>query len=176
MALSFREILTEEHICRLAPPIQGAESRTILEELGTVNGWQRGLDLPPEIKAQQRAAYQSADGVRFTLENVLTSRPGTLNEEVMNQCIQDSMRGNEAATAAWPDYASAEDYGELEEKIKVPVLVLRGDRDFERHIVRQLGTKLGWIHKTIEDCGHLIPLEKPKCLAKEILKFVERAS
>ncbi|KAI1750330.1 alpha/beta-hydrolase [Xylaria castorea] len=135
-----------------------------------------GLDFPPEIKAQQRAAYQSVDGVRHALENVLTARPGTLDEEAMSQCIQDSMRGNKAATAAWPDYASVEDYKELEKKIKVPVLVLRGDRDFERDLVGQLGAKLGWIHETIEDCGHLIPLEKPECLTEEILKFVERIS
>lgn len=135
-----------------------------------------GLDFPPEIKAKQRAAYQSAEGVRFALENVLTARPGTLDEEAMNQCIQDSLRGNEAATAAWPDYASAEDYGELEGKIKVPVLVLRGDKDFERDLVGQLGAELGWTHKTIEDCGHLIPLENSECLSEEILRFVKSVS
>ncbi|TRX92091.1 hypothetical protein FHL15_006958 [Xylaria flabelliformis] len=135
-----------------------------------------GLDFPPEAKAQQRAAYQSADGVRFVLENVLTARPGTLEEVAMNQCIRDSMRGNEAATAAWPDYACAEDYGDLEDKIKVPVLVLRGDKDFERDLVGQLGAKLNWIHKTIEDCGHLIPLEKPERLAEEMMRFVKQVS
>ncbi|KAI0860809.1 alpha/beta-hydrolase [Xylaria cubensis] len=135
-----------------------------------------GLDFPPEAKAQQRAAYQSADGVRFALENVLTACPGTLDEEAKSQCIRDSMRGNEAATAAWPDYASAEDYGGLEDKIKVPVLVLRGDKDFERDLVEPLDTKLGWIHKTIEDCGHLIPLEQPERLVKEMLMFVQTLS
>ncbi|KAI1734090.1 alpha/beta-hydrolase [Xylaria scruposa] len=132
-----------------------------------------GLDFPPEVKLQQRAAYQSAGGVRFALENVLTASPGTLDEEAMSQCIRDSMRGNEAATAAWPDYASSEDYGDLENKIKVPVLVLRGGKDFERDLVGQLGAELGWINKAIEDCGHLIPLERPEWLAEEILKFVK---
>ncbi|KAI0448491.1 alpha/beta-hydrolase [Xylaria acuta] len=135
-----------------------------------------GLDFPPDVKAQQQAAYQSADGVRFALENVLTARPGALDEGTINQCIEDSMRGNEAATAAWPDYVSSEDYGGMEEKIKVPVLVLRGDKDFERDMVGQLGAKLGWIHKMVEDCGHLIPLEKPECVAEEILRFTETLS
>ncbi|KAI3324068.1 alpha/beta-hydrolase [Xylariaceae sp. AK1471] len=133
----------------------------------------RGLNFPPDVKAQQRAAYQSAEGVRFVLENVLTARPGTLDREIMDQCVRDSMRGNEAATAAWPDYASAEDYEELEEKIRVPVLVLRGDKDFERDVVGEMGAELGWVQKTIEDCGHLFPLEKPKRLSDEIMQFVQ---
>ncbi|KAI8626022.1 alpha/beta-hydrolase [Xylariaceae sp. FL1651] len=107
------------------------------------------------------------------LHHVLTARPGTLDHGVVDQCVHDSMRGNEAATAAWPDYASAEDYGDLEGKIQVPVLVLRGDRDFERDIVGEMGGKHGWVQKTVEDCGHLMPLEQPTRLADEILRFVE---
>ncbi|KAI0399139.1 alpha/beta-hydrolase [Xylaria palmicola] len=136
----------------------------------------RGLDFPPDIREQQRMAYQSEEGVRFALENILSARPGTLGKGVMDQCILDSMRGNEAATTAWPDYAAAEDFSELEEEIRVPVLVLRGDRDFEGDMVGQLGAELGWVQKTIEDCGHLIPLEKPECLARDIKEFVERLS
>ncbi|GAW20393.1 hypothetical protein ANO14919_098990 [Xylariales sp. No.14919] len=135
-----------------------------------------GVDFPPDAKAQQRAAYQSADGVRFVLDNVLTAGPGTLGSEVVDQCVQDSMRGNEAANAAWPDYASAESHGDLEEKIRALVLVLRGDKDFERDLVGVLGAKLGWAQKTVEDCGHLIPLEKPEYLADEILQFIQRVS
>ncbi|RWA04908.1 hypothetical protein EKO27_g10197 [Xylaria grammica] len=116
-----------------------------------------GVDFPPDAKAQQRAVYQSADGVRFVLDN-------------------DSMRGNEAATAAWADYASAENHGDLEEKIQAPVLVLRGDKDFERDLVGELGAKLGWAQKTVGDCGHLIPLERPERLADEILQFIRTVS
>ncbi|KAI0812917.1 alpha/beta-hydrolase [Xylaria sp. FL0064] len=135
-----------------------------------------GMELPPDKKAEQRAAYQSEDGVRFVLENVLTAGPGTLDKEAMDQCIRDSMRGNEAATAAWPDYASAENHGDLEGKIQVPVLVLRGDKDFERGLFEELGTDLGWTQKTIQDCGHLVPLEKPEYLADEIRRFVDGLS
>ncbi|KAI1303842.1 alpha/beta-hydrolase [Xylaria venustula] len=131
-----------------------------------------GLNLPPEAKKQQRAAYQSEEALRFVLENVLTAGLGTLDSKDMNRCIQDSMRGNEAATAAWPEYASAENLGELEERIQVPVLVLRGDKDFEKDLVGRLGENLGWIQSSVEECGHLIPLEKPKRLADEIRYFV----
>ncbi|KAI0424702.1 alpha/beta-hydrolase [Xylaria sp. FL1042] len=135
-----------------------------------------GMELPPDKKAEQRSAYQSEDGVRFVLENVLTAGPGTLDSEAMDQCIRDSMRGNEAATAAWPDYASAERYEELEKKIKVPVLVLRGDKDFERDLFGELGAELGWAQKKIQNCGHLVPLEKPEYLADEILRFIDELS
>jgi pimeloyl-ACP methyl ester carboxylesterase len=137
----------------------------------------RGLHFPADVKAQQRAAYQSAEGVRFALDHVLTARPSTLDEETAAQCVRDSMSGNEAATAAWPDYASAEDFGDLEARIAVPVLVLRGDADFERDLVGEMGAgRPGWTRKTVEDCGHLVPLEKPEWLAEEILRFVERLS
>ncbi|KAL9096483.1 MAG: hypothetical protein Q9165_001480 [Trypethelium subeluteriae] len=136
----------------------------------------RGLSLPPEAQAQQRAAYQSAEGVRFVLDNVLTAGPGTLGQDVVEQCVRDSMRGNEGATAAWPEYAAGEEYGALQERVSVPVVVLRGDRDFEREVVGELGTEQGWVNRVVEDCGHLIPLEKPERLGKELLDFVERVS
>ncbi|KAI3333504.1 hypothetical protein F4824DRAFT_471876 [Ustulina deusta] len=79
-----------------------------------------------------------------------------------DQCVRDSTGSNEAATAAWPDYASTERDGELEEKIRVTVLVLRGDEDFERDLLGELGAKLRWAQKSIQDCRHLIPLEKRK--------------
>ncbi|KAF2237387.1 alpha/beta-hydrolase [Viridothelium virens] len=135
-----------------------------------------GLSLPPEAKAQQRAAYQSAEGVRFVLDNVLTAGPGTLGKDVVEQCVRDSMRGNEVATAAWPEYAAGEEYAELQEGVRVPVVVLRGDKDFEREVVGELGVEQGWVNRTVEDCGHLIPLEKPERLGKEVLDFVERIS
>jgi len=135
-----------------------------------------GLKFPEAVKKQQREAYKSASSVRFVLENVLVAGPGSLSDEDLQQCVRDSMRGNEEATAAWPEYACEEDFGELEEKLtgeKLPVVVLRGDRDFERDLVGDMGKERGWVRRTVRDCGHLIPLEQPKILADEIAKFVE---
>ncbi|KAI1324747.1 alpha/beta-hydrolase [Xylariaceae sp. FL0255] len=133
----------------------------------------RGIELPPEAKAQQKVAYQSDEGVVFVLDNVLTAKPGTLSPDVMRRCIADSRCGNPAATVAWPTYGAAEDYVALKKQISVPVLVLRGDRDFEREIVGELGVGKGWINKVVEGCGHLIPLEKPARLGEEIEAFLE---
>ncbi|KAI1368125.1 alpha/beta-hydrolase [Xylaria arbuscula] len=135
-----------------------------------------GLDFPADARAQQRAAYQSAEGVRFVLDHVLTAGPGCLSEEVKSQCVRDSMSGNEGATAAWPEYACAENYGDLEGDIGVPVIVLRGDKDFERSLLGkdEVGAERGWENRVVEGCGHLVPLEKPRWLAGEISRFVQR--
>jgi 3-oxoadipate enol-lactonase len=133
----------------------------------------RGLELPEKAREQQRAAYQTAEGVEFVLNNVLTAAPGTLAEEVIADCVRDSLRGNEWAKMSWPDYALGEDYGDLMDKIEVPVLVLRGDLDFERDMVGSLGVDSGWINKDVKKCGHLIPLEQPMQLGREILAFVQ---
>lgn len=131
----------------------------------------RGLQLPPEAKQQQRTAYQKAESVEFVLNNVLTAGPGTLSTEVTEQCVRDSLRGNDYAKTAWPDYGMEQDYGELVGEINVPVLALRGDKDFERDTVGLLGVQQGWSNKTVENCGHLIPLEQPEKLAEELFKF-----
>lgn len=136
----------------------------------------RGLDLPAEAKRQQAAAYQSAEGAQFVLNHVLTAGPGTLTEDEMVTCVGDSLRGNEWAKKAWPEYASGEDYEDLMDRIGVPTLVLRGDKDFERNIVGSMGLNLGWVNREVENCGHLIPLEQPKILGKEILAFLQQIS
>jgi pimeloyl-ACP methyl ester carboxylesterase len=135
-----------------------------------------GLKFPEDAKKQQLEAYKSASNVRFVVENVLTAGPGSLSDEDLQQCVHDSMRSNEEAAAAWPEYACEENFGELEEGLtngKVPVLVLRGDKDFERDLVGDMGTAKGWVARTVRDCGHLIPLERPEILSDEIAKFVE---
>lgn len=136
----------------------------------------RGLELPAEAKRQQLAAYQSPESAEFVLNNVLTAGPGTLGEEVMAACVRDSLRGNEWATRAWPEYALGEDFGELLGGIQVPVVVLRGDGDFEREIVGELGVEAGWVNRVVEGCGHLVPLERPVQLGEMLLEFVGQIS
>ncbi|KAL9091155.1 MAG: hypothetical protein Q9159_001572 [Coniocarpon cinnabarinum] len=133
-----------------------------------------GLQLPDQAKEQQRSAYQTREAVEYVLNSVLLARPGMLSAETTEQCIQDSLRGNQHAKDAWPNYAMAEDFGELVNRIKIPVLVLRGDGDFERNMVGALGVEQGWTNKTVEECGHLVPLEQPRTLANELIQFVER--
>lgn len=44
------------------------------------------------------------------VDNVLMAGLGTLGKKVVEQCIRDSIRRNESATAAWPDYVAKEAY------------------------------------------------------------------
>ena len=70
-----------------------------------------------------------------------------------------------------------EDYDEVSASIEVPVLVVAGelDRLFDLGMVEE---EVHWRNRggtlvVIEECGHLIPLEKPGVLAGEIEKFVD---
>lgn len=93
------------------------------------------LLLPPEMREQQKAAYESAESVRWSVNNVLTN-PENLNQEDMEMVIRDSLRGNEAAKTAWPMYGMAEDVSEglkealeLVDKEKLRVSILVGESD-----------------------------------------------
>lgn len=136
----------------------------------------RGMELPEEAKRQQRAAYQTTESVEFVLNHVLAAGPGTLAEDVVASCVKDSLRGSDWAKSAWPDYSMGENYGDLANKIRVPVLVLRGDRDFERNVVGILGVGAEWINKDVKTCGHLIPLEQPTQLGDDITAFIKEIS
>jgi len=133
----------------------------------------RGIQLPAEAKQQQSAACTNANSVRGVLHHVLPAGPGSLTEHDEQQCIRDPLRGNDHVKAAWPEYGLEADYAELEAKISDPVTVLRGDKDFERDTVGQLGVDCGWINKTVEDCGHLVPLERPHRVVTEILVLLD---
>ena len=69
---------------------------------------------------------------------------------------------------AWPEYGAPSDFGELEKTIKVLVLVLRGDMDFEQELIGPLGQMQGWKSVTLVDCGHLVPPEHPAPLADHV--------
>ena len=133
----------------------------------------RGLRFPDEVKAQQRAGYEGPASVEYVLDHVLTAGPGALPAQARRQCIVDSLRGNDHARAAWPGYGAEEECGVECKDIEVPVLVLRGDRDFEREVVGELGVKEGWRNEVLEGCGHLVPLERPDVVARELKRFVD---
>ncbi|GME24628.1 hypothetical protein GTA08_BOTSDO08059 [Neofusicoccum parvum] len=135
-----------------------------------------GHSMGAKVAQHYAATAESAESVRFVLDNVLTAAPGALAEDAVAACVGDSLRGNEWAKVAWPEYALGQGFGDLVDRIQAPVLVLRGDKDFEKDMVGLLGTDSGWINKDIENCGHLVPLEQPVQLGKEILAFVRKIS
>lgn len=91
--------------------------------------------------------------------------------------VKDTQRGNTWAKAAWPMYAMLEDYSTELLKIKVPVLVVVGRQDkvetTDRLRIEVLEKIQGARLVVVEDSGHLLPLEQPTTLVREIKAFCE---
>ena len=137
------------------------------------------LALPPEMREQQSHAYDSEESVRWTVENVL-AEAHNLSEADMRLVVNDSLAGNQWAREAWPRYGMAEDVstGLKGQGLRVEVLVGRKDRveSVERvktEVVDVLRKKSFEVDFTIEeDCGHLMPLEKPEAVAHAVQKLI----
>lgn len=141
------------------------------------------LNLPPEMKAQQLLAYESEDSVRWTVNNVLAN-PKKITEPDINLVIRDSLSGNSFAKAAWPSYGMQEDISQgvreaLASRSGLRASVLLGEFDIvetmERvdagviQFVRQNGVEVSLT--VVEGIKHLIPLEDPESIYKEICQW-----
>ena len=137
------------------------------------------LILPAEMSEQQARAYNSEESVRWTLGDVLAEE-GNLDEEDIKLIVRVSLAGNRWAREAWPRYGMAEDVARgLEGRgLLVEVLVGRQDRveSVERVEVevvgemRQKGFEVNF--NVIEECGHLMPLEKPEAVVHAVQRVV----
>ncbi|PLB54855.1 putative alpha/beta hydrolase [Aspergillus steynii IBT 23096] len=143
------------------------------------------LELPSEMKDQQKVAYQNEKSIRWTVENVLANAH-KLSEQDMDLIIRVSLSGNQLAKEAWPAYGMQEDITENAKRalglvsydgFRVRVLV--GELDIvepkervEDEVVRffqEIG--VGVSLRTVEGVGHLIPLEDPEVVQNEIAHF-----
>lgn len=134
------------------------------------------LILPPEMKSQQIAAYSSPESAEFVIRNVISS--SKLDDGVVSMLVEDMMKGNEFAKAAWPAYAMGEDIMEKAKKIQVPVRVVAGGLDrvetLERLMQEVLGNIGGAEMVVVESSGHLLPLEAPAEVSRHVKAFVEK--
>ncbi|KAE8135389.1 Alpha/Beta hydrolase protein [Aspergillus pseudotamarii] len=143
------------------------------------------LSLPPEMKEQQKLAYETKESVRWTVENVLAN-PKNLSEDDIELVIHDSLSGNKLAKEAWPTYGMAEDVsGGVRRALAyighrgIRASVLVGELDVveprervETEVYRFLdenGVKTSL--RAIEDVKHLIPLECPRVVYEEIALY-----
>ncbi|RDW65651.1 alpha/beta fold hydrolase [Aspergillus mulundensis] len=140
------------------------------------------LVLPPEMKQQQRVAYETEASVRWTVENVLANRD-RLSEEDIDGIVRGSLSGNAPAKAAWPVYGMEQDISDrVPERLRehgLPVRVLVGELDVvepkERvqtqvcHVLEGMGAHVSF--RSVEGVKHLIPLEAPGAVRDEILAF-----
>jgi pimeloyl-ACP methyl ester carboxylesterase len=141
------------------------------------------LSLPPDMKAQQILAYKSEDSVRWTVNNVLAN-PEKLSESDIDLVIRDSLVGNRFAKSAWPSYGMQEDISPasretLASRPGLRASVLLGELDVvetkERveaevvHFLRGSGVEVSLT--IVEGIKHLVPLEDPESIYKEIRRY-----
>lgn len=140
------------------------------------------LSLPPEMKEQQKVAYETEESVRWTVKNVLANTKN-LSEDDIELVVHDSLSGNNLAKKAWPTYGMAEDVsGSVRRALGIighagiRASVLVGELDVveprERveaevcRILEESGVKTSL--KVVESVKHLIPLECPQMIYEEI--------
>ena len=143
------------------------------------------LDLPPEMKAQQAVAYETEQSIRWTLENVL-AKPENLTEQDMKLVVHDSLSGNQLAKKAWPTYGMQEDISHGLRRalasigsMKIRACIIVGEFDVVepkervdtevRRFLEENGLQVSL--KIANDVKHLILLEAPKVVHKEISLF-----
>lgn len=134
------------------------------------------FDLPADMKEQQLTAYSSAGSAEFVARNVLSA--SKLSDETVSILVEDMLKGNNFAKAAWPEYAMGEDVAEQASRINVPVLVIGGGKDVVEPVERLRKEVLERVRGVelvvIEESGHLLPVEASALVALNVQNFVEK--
>lgn len=131
------------------------------------------LQLPGNMREQQRTAYATSESADFVVRNVLTGK--SLSDEVVQMLVQDMLKGNKFAREAWPEYGMGENIVEDVENIDVPVLVIGGEKDRVESVEKLRKEVLGIVRGNmvvVKGSGHLLPVEAPDEVAELIRKFV----
>ena len=130
---------------------------------------------PKEMRQGQLHAYDNSENVLKTIgSGRLTARPPS--PEILEQIVEDSMSGSHEATMAYPMESILEDISAEVANINVPTVLLAGELDqvdsIERHKTEVLAYLPNAEFKIIKGSGHLIPIDEPHELAKEIASFM----
>jgi pimeloyl-ACP methyl ester carboxylesterase len=130
---------------------------------------------PEEMRQGQLHAYDNSENVLKTIgSGRLTARPPS--PEILEQIVEDSMSGSHEATMAYPMESILEDISAEVANINVPTVLLAGELDqvdsIERHKTEVLAYLPNAEFKIIKGSGHLIPIDEPHELAKEIASFM----
>ncbi|XUM21553.1 alpha/beta fold hydrolase [Bradyrhizobium oligotrophicum S58] len=131
------------------------------------------IALPSVAREMMAGAYDTAESVEATIDQVLAGRP--LSPADRAQVVSDSLRGARQARKAWPTATSLEDISKVVGQIEVPTLVVSGDQD-RVDTPETLRTELlpripqAKLH-LLAGVGHLSPLEAPDALAGLIANF-----
>jgi pimeloyl-ACP methyl ester carboxylesterase len=120
-------------------------------------------------------AYDTAESAAFSLDNVLAHKP--LSDDLRRQVLHDSLDSAPVARTVWPLEGVAADVSESAKAIAVATLVLAGQYDLVEPPAVQEDLLLPAIRGarmvTLPDAGHLLPLESPADVAREIQNFLD---
>jgi pimeloyl-ACP methyl ester carboxylesterase len=124
------------------------------------------MPVPEPIRAAMLQSYGSREGVMQAL-SVLggASLPTDLREQV----IEDTLRGAPEAKRAWTERGMIQDVTAGLAAIRLPVIVIVGDRDQVEHADALRETFARFLpqasFRVLKGIGHLSPLEAPNALA-----------
>lgn len=134
------------------------------------------LELPKEMRAQQREVYSTRESAELVVRNVLTATK--LSDGVVKGLVGNMMAGNEFAKDTWPEYGMSEDIAREARKIDVPTLILGGEMDRVEPVERLRTEFLGSVRRSemvvVRGFGHLLPIEAPREVAGYVEDFVRK--
>ncbi len=131
------------------------------------------MRVPLAVRQDMVSAYDSRESILATVRQMLAASP--LQPDDLETIVQDSLRGAPAAKVAWPLAASQEDISAQAALIRVPTLVISGEKDQvdpPAVLQQELMTRIP--HATLHilsGIGHLSPLEAPGDLSDLIRDF-----
>ncbi|KAI1845041.1 hypothetical protein JX266_008834 [Neoarthrinium moseri] len=130
--------------------------------------------LPEGMREQQIHAYEYAESAEFVAQNVLTA--SDIGESAVQALVQDMLRGNEWARAAWPAYAMAEDVCAPPKISHVPCTVIAADEDVIEPVERIQKEVLPRFQNAalvvVKKSGHMIPIEAPMAIVEHITQLL----
>ncbi|KAL1898779.1 hypothetical protein Sste5346_003186 [Sporothrix stenoceras] len=143
------------------------------------------FQLPEDMREQQLHAYDGPESASFVARNVLTQsfQCANQNKPLPDFFVEDMLKGNPQARAAWPAYAMGEDVtatslGSLDSP--PPVLILAAEKDIVEPLDRVKSGVFASIPgaelEVISRAGHLSSIDAPEAVADAIVRFVNKST
>jgi pimeloyl-ACP methyl ester carboxylesterase len=124
------------------------------------------MPVPEAVRAGMLQSYGSREGV---LQALAVLGGESLSSELREQVIDDTLRGAPGAKRAWTECGMIQDVAAGLDAVKLPVIVVVGDRDQVEHeaALREIFARFlpQASFRVLQGIGHLSPLEAPEALA-----------
>ena len=137
---------------------------------------------PEPIPDEKRSGMLAALGEEKHGDRARARAYITKNEErdilpaVLDRAVDEVMRMNRAAWAAWLEHGSKEDWAERVGVLTLPALVVAGEKDRSLGPEQQRSFTMHHFSRAelrvVAGCSHLVPMERPDELAWMMREFV----